>query len=221
MDGDVEIVVRVTSLDSEVPPLTAEVPPSIARGGVQAGVMIRETADSASPMGAGYFSVVEPRSYCDPGPYPTAVISGGWTTARHLFNGVPIIADGFPYASRWTRSIWLRLQRIGDDFAVERSRDGHTWVPMGGGRFTGRRQLIGFYVAGVSDQAGRSSRPRVSTTSPSDRRSSISARAGSAPPSPRSLPATSASARAASTSRPTAPPISPRPPSTTGTASTP
>lgn len=155
--GDIELVVRVTSIPEGVP------------GEVQAGVMIRASDDAEAAMGAAFFSygasAQDVRSYQECPTCPSIecpawpVRLNSFSHANRTHHGLaasapeprlfPVVS---PFDSSWNPpDVYLRLQRVGTDYSVSRSDDGTRWVTMLGGAFEpapGEVPLAGIYVGG-------------------------------------------------------------------------
>jgi streptogramin lyase len=134
ISGDRELVVRLVSLTGD-----ASHP--------RAGIVLRDGLASSARMGGVFFSV----GTCDScGPPPGNEFQ---VTVRGENPGSGPL--GVPTAV--TLPVWLRVQRVGNDFAVSRSRDGLTWIPfsnISGGQFlptSGQSAVAGFFVAAGGD----------------------------------------------------------------------
>ncbi len=98
--GDFDVRVRVEGL-------------SLTDPWSEAGLMVRETLDSASRFG----SVLA-----------TPSISGSYFEARSAFGAASVRSGSFPVNYP---SMWLRLRRVGNDFTGYASPDGLRWAQLG------------------------------------------------------------------------------------------
>jgi hypothetical protein len=148
-DGDVEIVARVAAV--QVNPLAGT-----SRAGAEAGLMIRDATnptDAQALMGAGWLEDqfgLQVMGCND----PSSILNFLGAGNRRLIKGTPTIIAGESGLTRDAAPYWLRLQRIGNDYALSRSRDGHTWIPLGGGVITNPHAVVGLFVAGIYNADG-------------------------------------------------------------------
>jgi len=134
---DVELVVHFTM-------------PAAAATKSQLGVMIRDSVAGKSPRGAGLFSMGATEwnapVTCD----GSDIHLGSWRT--ELRSSIPgqglVMGSGGIHNGRVGADFYMRIQRIGKDFAVQHSVDGNDWAAIGGGALTNPDSLIGFFIAG-------------------------------------------------------------------------
>lgn len=139
--GDVEIVVRIVSAG-----------PS---GRVHAGVMLREGINPTDRMGSGWFSPDFDPSTAHCSYSPTTGISTLEASTR--FQLPDTTNEMGPYVLGGTRTalpVWLRLRRVGHDYAVWRRREGGPWLPLYGGEFIPNTGLVGFFASRMWNDAG-------------------------------------------------------------------
>ena len=143
-DGDAEIVARVSAVSVDVQNGT--------RGVAKAGVMLRDATsptDSRAEMGCVWLGDnygLQPAGTCTDTTY--VINRYGWVS-RETIAGVPTLFEGGDDMTRDGAPYWLRLQRIGKDYALSRSRDGKIWLPAGGGTVSSAKVNIGLFVSGA------------------------------------------------------------------------
>jgi hypothetical protein len=140
--GDAEVVVRVACATGAT--------------GSQVGVMIRESSNMFSRMGAlivmRHMNNAGNSFACDIPPAQPSEFNELWGSNRvqypagsypdHQFNNGGMPTRAMP------GTMWLRLQRVGTGYVASRSRDGVTWTLVTSGEFTNPQAQIGFFVAG-------------------------------------------------------------------------